>query len=57
MLALYRSGRRTEALARYGGTRVLLARDFGLVPGAELQRLHQQILTADPVLAPGGGAP
>jgi DNA-binding SARP family transcriptional activator len=53
MLALYRCGRRADALAVYGRTRALLAAELGLDPGSALQRLHQQILTADPSLASG----
>ena len=52
MLALYRSGRRAEALAAFAQARALLAVDYGLVPGPGLQALHQQILADDPVLMP-----
>ena len=52
MLALYRSGRRSEALAVYRQARSALAAELGLEPGAELRRLHSRILAADPSLDP-----
>ena len=51
MLALYRSGRRADALAAFQDVRDLLRKELGVDPAAALQRLHQQILTADPELA------
>ncbi|MEU3513631.1 AfsR/SARP family transcriptional regulator [Streptomyces longwoodensis] len=56
MLALYRSGRRGEALEVYQRLRATLVRDLGLEPSAELQRLQRSILMAHPettALAPG----
>ncbi|GIH07910.1 SARP family transcriptional regulator [Rhizocola hellebori] len=50
MLALHRSGDRQAALALYRRCRAELAETLGLEPGAELQRLHQAILAADPTL-------
>jgi len=51
MLALYRSGRQSEALACYQeGWRVLRA-ELGVEPGPELKDLQQKILHADPSLA------
>jgi DNA-binding SARP family transcriptional activator len=50
MLALYRSGRRADALACYRRLRQTLADELGLEPGTELQRLHGAILRADPSL-------
>ncbi|WP_324784502.1 AfsR/SARP family transcriptional regulator [Streptomyces sp. H51] len=52
MLALYRCGRTADALARYQDTRRRLAEGLGTDPAPALQHLHQQILTADPALAP-----
>jgi DNA-binding SARP family transcriptional activator/AraC-like DNA-binding protein len=49
-LALYRAGRQADALAAYQAARRELVRELGLEPGAELRRLHQQILAADPDL-------
>ncbi|MEU7281396.1 AfsR/SARP family transcriptional regulator [Streptomyces sp. NPDC045431] len=48
MLALYRSGRRGEALDAYHRLRGTLVREIGLEPSAPLQRLQQSILMADP---------
>ncbi|UOZ08303.1 AfsR/SARP family transcriptional regulator [Amycolatopsis sp. WQ 127309] len=47
MLALYRSGRRSEALGVYQRTRSALADELGLDPGAELQRVHRAVLAAN----------
>ena len=49
-LALYRSGRQTEALAVYQKVRRALAEQVGLAPGPELQRLEKAILAQDPSL-------
>jgi DNA-binding SARP family transcriptional activator len=51
MLALYRSGRRAEALHWYEQTRQHLADELGADPGPQLSALHQRILRADPCLA------
>jgi DNA-binding SARP family transcriptional activator len=50
MLALYRSGRQSEALETYRDGRRLLAGELGLEPGPELQRLERAILAQDPAL-------
>jgi DNA-binding SARP family transcriptional activator/ABC-type branched-subunit amino acid transport system substrate-binding protein len=47
MLALYRSGRQSEALDAYSGARQQLVSELGLEPGPELQELQQAILTHD----------
>lgn len=59
MLALYRSGQQSEALATYEELRRLLAEEMGLDPGAELAELHGAILRQDQALAPlpGPGRP
>ncbi|WP_053727486.1 AfsR/SARP family transcriptional regulator [Streptomyces sp. WM6378] len=46
MLALYRSGRRSEALNVYQRLRQTLVRDLGLEPSAGLRRLQQTMLQA-----------
>ena len=46
MLALYRSGRQTEALEVYRNVRAMLD-EIGVEPGANLQRLEKQILNHD----------
>ncbi|MDI3409424.1 AfsR/SARP family transcriptional regulator [Streptomyces cavernicola] len=46
MLALYHSGRRSEALEVYGRLRATLVRDLGLEPSVGLRRLQQSILAA-----------
>lgn len=51
MFALYRSGRAAEALQHYRNVRTRLTDEVGSDPGPALQRLHQQILTVDRVLA------
>lgn len=52
MLALYRSGRRSEALEVYRRTRAVLAAELGLEPGDRLCRLEAAMLRADPGLDP-----
>ena len=51
LLALYRSGRRGEALDAYREVRRRLADELGIDPAPALQRTHQGILDADPALA------
>src|SRR6516164_8495252 len=53
MLALYRSGRQTEALDTYREFRNSLQEELGLEPSAALRELEAAILRQDPVLAPG----
>jgi DNA-binding SARP family transcriptional activator/Tfp pilus assembly protein PilF len=60
MLALYRCGRRAEALEAYRTGRRVLVDELGLEPGPQLRELEQAILADDARLAaparPGGGA-
>jgi len=52
MLALYRAGRRQDALDAYAGARSRLAELAGLDPGPQLDQLQQAILRSDPALDP-----
>lgn len=54
MLALYRAGRRSDALEVYRRARALFAAELGLEPSLELQRLHVGILNGDPALGGAG---
>ncbi|GDY30383.1 AfsR/SARP family transcriptional regulator [Gandjariella thermophila] len=58
MIALYRCGRRGEALAEYQRFRALMADELGLEPSPSLRRLQQSLLAGDPVPAalPAGEA-
>jgi DNA-binding SARP family transcriptional activator len=50
MLALYRSGRQSDALDVYQRTRAHLANELGLEPAPPLKALQSQILEQDPAL-------
>ena len=50
MVALYRSGRQADALARYREGRRLLVDELGIEPDAALQDLERAILRHDPEL-------
>jgi len=52
VLALYRSGRQADALARYRDCRNLLLDELGVEPMPGLQLLERQILNHDQVLVP-----
>ena len=52
MLALYRSGRTTDALDQYQLTHRRLAALTGSEPGPSLRDLHQRMLRDDPTLLP-----
>jgi DNA-binding SARP family transcriptional activator/tetratricopeptide (TPR) repeat protein len=54
MLALYRLGRRAEALQSYRAARGRLVEEFGLEPGPALRDLERAILADDPALRTGG---
>lgn len=50
MLALYRAGRRAEALAAYREARQVFIEELGIDPGQELRRMEAAILRSDPGL-------
>ncbi|MFB6553546.1 BTAD domain-containing putative transcriptional regulator [Streptomyces sp. NPDC056405] len=52
MLALYRTGRQSAALASYADLRSRLGKEFGLDPGAQVSALHESILANAPELEP-----
>jgi DNA-binding SARP family transcriptional activator len=55
MTALYRCGRRSEALYEYRELRQRLHDELGLEPSGRLQALHTAILREDPALDPPAG--
>ncbi|SFY28494.1 AfsR/SARP family transcriptional regulator [Streptomyces atratus] len=55
VLALYRAGRRSDALDRYHRVRCLLADELGVDPGPGLRGAYEKILRGEPVGAAGGG--
>jgi DNA-binding SARP family transcriptional activator len=60
MLALYRAGRRGEALESYQQVRSVLVDELGVEPSTQTRRMQQSLLSSDPeldnVLAPAAGA-
>lgn len=52
MLALYRSGRRSQAMNVFTRLRSMLATELGVDPAPDLDRLYRCMLSADPVLDP-----
>ncbi|WP_033293915.1 BTAD domain-containing putative transcriptional regulator [Amycolatopsis jejuensis] len=64
MLALYRSGRHSDALDVYRDARRTIRAELGVEPGPRLRELHQRVLAEDPALdlpraepEPGARAP
>jgi DNA-binding SARP family transcriptional activator/pimeloyl-ACP methyl ester carboxylesterase len=57
MLALYRSGRQTDALRTYRETRRLLVEEIGIEPSPALRELERRILAQDAGLAAAGEVP
>ncbi|MFB7619249.1 BTAD domain-containing putative transcriptional regulator [Kitasatospora sp. NPDC056181] len=54
MTALYRTGRRSEALAAFGRVRRALDAELGVEPTLPLRDLHERILRRDPATAAPG---
>lgn len=50
MLALHRSGRRSDALMVFRRLRTALTEELGLEPSLKIQQLHQAILSSDPAI-------
>ncbi|MEZ0115243.1 DNA-binding SARP family transcriptional activator/Tfp pilus assembly protein PilF [Catenulispora sp. EB89] len=50
MLALYRSGRRADALEAYRTLRRILIHELGVEPSGDVRRLQQRMLDVDPAL-------
>jgi DNA-binding SARP family transcriptional activator len=57
ILALYRSGRQSDALEAYRETRRMLDEQLGLEPSPALRELERAILRHDPALAPAATPP
>ncbi|MFJ4435777.1 BTAD domain-containing putative transcriptional regulator [Streptomyces sp. NPDC088923] len=55
MLALYRSGRRAEALASYREGRERSVAELGVEPGPALRSLHEELLREEPTELPRSG--
>jgi DNA-binding SARP family transcriptional activator/ABC-type branched-subunit amino acid transport system substrate-binding protein len=53
MVALYRSGRQTDAIEAYRQGRVAMLDELGMEPGPALRELEGAILRQDPELLPG----
>jgi len=56
MVALYRAGRRDDALAEYESARQFLVTELGLDPGPALQDIHDRIVAQQKVPIPGIGS-
>lgn len=57
MTALYRSGRRAEALEVYAGVRRTLVAELGVEPGTDLRQVHASILLDDTLVPHAAVAP
>ncbi len=57
MLALYRSGRQSDALRQFQSARRILGETVGIEPGRALKELEERILFQDPSLGRAGGHP
>jgi SARP family transcriptional regulator, regulator of embCAB operon len=52
MIALYRVGRRSQALTVFGRLRTKLATELGVDPTLDVERLYHSMLTAKPAIEP-----
>jgi DNA-binding SARP family transcriptional activator len=50
MIALYRSGRTSDALAAYRSLHGMLVEELGAGPGPEVRRVHQAMLASEPTV-------
>ena len=57
MVACYRSGRQSDALAAYGRIRAILIEELGIEPGDELRLLERQVLEQSTDLTLPGATP
>jgi DNA-binding SARP family transcriptional activator/ABC-type glycerol-3-phosphate transport system substrate-binding protein len=57
MVALYRCGRRAEALRAFTRLRARLGEELGVEPTDALRRLESQVVVGDPALGHEGGGP
>jgi DNA-binding SARP family transcriptional activator len=57
IVALYRSGRRSAALAHYWRLQQHLAGELGIGPGPALRFVHEQVHREDPALGPAAPGP
>ena len=57
MVALYRCGRQSDALAAYQSVRRILDEQLGVLPGPELEALQHAVLQHHPSLDPPGATP
>ena len=57
MVAFYRCGRQSDALAAYQAARRLLDEQLGILPGPELESMQHAVLRHHPSLDPPGAAP
>ncbi|AUS78509.1 SARP family transcriptional regulator [Actinoalloteichus sp. AHMU CJ021] len=57
LVALYRLGRRADAVARYQDIRRRLREEFGVDPSPHLQRTYERVLRDDPLLLGSGNRP
>jgi DNA-binding SARP family transcriptional activator len=57
IVALYRSGRQSQALEAFRRLRETSVRELGIEPSRRIRQLHQEVLTGDPLLEAAVRAP